>query len=46
MRVMALNMLSRVLGPGRAHEVRARAARMAALLEDEELARRVAACRS
>jgi hypothetical protein len=45
MRVMALNMLARVLPPGRAHAVNARARRMAALLEDEDLARRVAAVR-
>jgi hypothetical protein len=44
MRVMALNMLSRVLDGEQAAIVNARAHRMAAALEDEDLLRRVALC--
>jgi hypothetical protein len=44
MRVMALNMLSRVLGAEEASSVNERAQRMATLLEDEELASWVAQC--
>jgi hypothetical protein len=44
MRVMALNMLSRVLPPEQAAIVNERARRMAAALEDEDLIRRVAHC--
>lgn len=44
MRVMALNMLSRLLDGPRAAEVNARARRLAASLEDEELLRRVGFC--
>jgi hypothetical protein len=44
MRVMALNMLSRILDGDRAADVNARARRMAAALEDEDLLRRVAHC--
>ena len=43
MRVMALNMLSRIVPGTRATTVHERARRMAALLEDEDLLRRVAA---
>jgi hypothetical protein len=42
MRVRALNMLSRVVDGARAVEVNARAHRIATMLEDEELLRRVA----
>jgi hypothetical protein len=42
MRVRALNMLSRVVEPARAAEINARAHRIATMLEDEELLRRVA----
>jgi len=44
MRVMALNMLSRVLTGPRAAAVNARARRMAMALEDEDLLRRVEYC--
>ncbi len=44
MRVMALNMLSRVVTGEHAVTVNERARRMATLLEDEELLRRVADC--
>jgi hypothetical protein len=44
MRVMALNMLSRVLAADQAAVVNARARRMAAALEDEDLMRRVEYC--
>ena len=44
MRVTALNMLSRVLGEDAAAAFNARAGRMAAALEDEDLLRRVAQC--
>ncbi|MGE0550618.1 MAG: hypothetical protein AB7O24_08605 [Kofleriaceae bacterium] len=46
MRVMALNMLSRLVTGERAAKVRARARGMAAALEDEDLMRRVAATTS
>ena len=42
MRVMALNLLSRVLAPDQAAVVNERARRMANALEDEDLVRRVA----
>jgi hypothetical protein len=42
MRVRALNMLSRIVGDDRATEINARAHRIATMLEDEELLRRVA----
>lgn len=44
MRVMALNMLSRVTTGARAASVRERAWRMATMLEDEDLLRRVERC--
>lgn len=44
MRVMALNMLSRVVSEAEAAEVHARARSMATALEDEELLRRVGNC--
>ncbi len=44
MRVMALNMLSRVLTGDAARSANQRASRMAVLLEDEDLANRVAQC--
>ncbi len=42
LRVRALNMLSRIVDGERAAEVNARARRIATMLEDEELLRRVA----